>query len=340
MRLATYISIRFITIFIQTLGISMILFSVYGATGYDVGVAHFGLAAPQFIEWENEQLGTNYSIAEQYVNFWEGLFVGQCTELNSTLFTSACERGFGLGWEGPTYKQDITETVIDKFINSMVVFLISFLIYGSVGVVFGVIASVKSGKTDQIIHFVTSAMIGIPSILLIIFIFRIFLNLDDPNFNILEIRRLNVSQGMEFMQLKYLFLPILTHAFISISFVFRYTREIVVDEMQAPYLRTAKAKGLNPRQVVGRHLLPNIYGQLINVLAISVPLGISSMAFIEFIYGYDGLFNYMLTAVVDYYDFPVLHAGTILISLVSSLLMNVANIFSTILTKVPENKIM
>ncbi len=108
-------------------------------------------------------------------------------------------------------------------------------------------------------------------------------------------------------------------------------------EMGRPYLRTAKAKGLSEFQIVRKHLLPNIYSKMINALAVSIPMGISSIALVEYIYNYNGMFNLMFASIYNY-NFPILHAGALYIGVFTFILMTFSNSFAKFMDKLQAAK--
>ncbi len=227
MRFTSYLFMRIISIILQIIGISIILFSLYAFTQYDVGIDHAEFGGQPVADAENQRLGTNYTYTEQFFNFWEGLLFGGC---GLDIAADNCNRTLGISWENNrqaniTTGQPIDDAMQQVFINSITIFMVSFIIYASIGVVTGVIAGVKSGKLDQILHLFTSALIGIPGVLVLIFIFRIFLDKRSLEFNILLVSEINIgSADTDTSILWYLIIPILSHALISLPFVFRYIR--------------------------------------------------------------------------------------------------------------------
>ena len=57
--------------------------------------------------------------------------------------------------------------------------------------------------------------------------------------------------------LKYLFLPAVSLAAVRIALSMRITRSNMVEQLQAPYIQTATAKGLSRRTIVYKHALKN-----------------------------------------------------------------------------------
>ena len=74
--------------------------------------------------------------------------------------------------------------------------------------------------------------------------------------------------GAFFDHLKYLILPMLTLAALSIAGWSRYMRSSTIEVIKQDYMRTARAKGVGPVAVLFRHALRNAVIPLITVVAI------------------------------------------------------------------------
>jgi peptide/nickel transport system permease protein len=70
---------------------------------------------------------------------------------------------------------------------------------------------------------------------------------------------------------QHLVLPVITLVVISIGSLMRYTRTNMLEVLSADYIRTARAKGLNQRQVVYRHAFRNTLIPLVTIVGGSLP---------------------------------------------------------------------
>ena len=77
------------------------------------------------------------------------------------------------------------------------------------------------------------------------------------------------------------------------------------------YVRTARAKGLRGRAVLGRHSLPNALIPVVTVAGIALADLITGSFFVEAIYQVPGIGRYFVTTVQDK-DYPVLMAVTLM----------------------------
>ncbi len=93
--------------------------------------------------------------------------------------------------------------------------------------------------------------------------------------------------------------------------VIRFTRAGTLEVLQADFVRTARAKGLHPYQVLGRHVLKNA---LLPVLTLAGPLIahlLTGSFFVETIFNVPGLGATFVHAAADR-DYPLIMAGALL----------------------------
>jgi len=94
---------------------------------------------------------------------------------------------------------------------------------------------------------------------------------------------------LSFDHAKHLVLPVITLAVVSIAGWSRYQRSTTLDVLSADYLRTARAKGLSERTVVGRHALRNALIPLISVLAVDIGGVFVGAVVTETVFGWPGV---------------------------------------------------
>jgi peptide/nickel transport system permease protein len=112
-------------------------------------------------------------------------------------------------------------------------------------------------------------------------------------------------------------LPTLTYSLAPLGVVARYTRISVLEVLNADHVRTARAKGLDARRVVLRHVVRNAMIPLITIIGPLVPDLLTGSLFVEGIFRVPGLGHYFVTSVYDR-DYPMIMGlallGTLLIS--------------------------
>ncbi len=99
-------------------------------------------------------------------------------------------------------------------------------------------------------------------------------------------------------------LPVSLLAAIGAAGVARYVRTSALDSLYADWIRTARAKGVPERTVLGRHLLANLRAPLITLFALALPGTVAGSVFVETIFGWPGMGRLMVTSIVAR-DYPV-----------------------------------
>jgi len=94
------------------------------------------------------------------------------------------------------------------------------------------------------------------------------------------------------------------------AIIMRQTRSAMLDNLSADFVRTARAKGLPPRTVIGRHALRNSLLVVVTVVGLQLGGLISGAVVTEQIFGLPG-FGKMTIDAVFQRDYPVLQGVTL-----------------------------
>lgn len=108
-------------------------------------------------------------------------------------------------------------------------------------------------------------------------------------------------------------MPVLAYSLAPMSLVARYTRSSVVDVIRSDFVRTARAKGLRARTVMGRHVLRNALIPMVTALGPEIPNLITGSIFIESIFRIPGLGKFFVTSTFNR-DYPMIMALVLLIA--------------------------
>lgn len=99
-------------------------------------------------------------------------------------------------------------------------------------------------------------------------------------------------------------LPVGLLAAIGAAGISRYVRTNALDVMAADWVRTARAKGLGERGVLGRHVGANLRAPLVTLFALALPGTVAGSVFVETIFAWPGMGRLMVAAIVAR-DYPV-----------------------------------
>jgi peptide/nickel transport system permease protein len=118
-----------------------------------------------------------------------------------------------------------------------------------------------------------------------------------------------------FTQLKFLLLPSLALVAVLFGYIARITRASVIEAVDADYTRTAYLKGLDSREVLGKHVLRNSLLPTIAVVATQTGYLIGGLLVIEKLFNYNGIGQRIYTAAQNK-DFTLLQSGVLIVGLV------------------------
>lgn len=108
-------------------------------------------------------------------------------------------------------------------------------------------------------------------------------------------------------------LPILTLMVRPLSVIVQLTRSSMLDVLDMDFIRTARAKGLSEVQVLWKHALRNALNPVVTAISGWFASLLAGAIFVEFVFGWRGLGQYMFTA-IENRDMPVVMGGVLVIS--------------------------
>ena len=106
-------------------------------------------------------------------------------------------------------------------------------------------------------------------------------------------------------------LPVTVLAAVGAAGIARYARSSVADLIGADWVRTARAKGVRPGRLYGRHVLANALAPLVVLFALALPGTVAGSVFVETVFAWPGMGRAMVAA-IGARDYPVVLAATIL----------------------------
>lgn len=143
--------------------------------------------------------------------------------------------------------REVSETITQRLPVTLRLTVVAIAIETVIGIIAGVLAGIRrNGFLDNLVLVSSTLIVSVP-ILVLAFIAQFVLGLQFGWFPIA-----GINEGW----LSYV-LPGLVLASGSLAYVARLTRTSIAENLRADYVRTARAKGLPNRTVIGRHTLRN-----------------------------------------------------------------------------------
>ncbi len=194
---------------------------------------------------------------------------------------------------GPSFKyQDYTvvELIASGFPVSFRIGLTAIVLALILGGGLGIVAALR--QNSAIDHLVMAiAMIGITI----------------PNFVIAPLMTLVIGVYLRLLpvggygggSLRNLILPTIALALPPVAYIARLTRASMIEVLRSNYIRTARAKGLPARLVVGRHALRAAFLPVVSYLGPAIAGIITGSVVIETIFGIPGIGRYFVQGALN-----------------------------------------
>jgi len=105
--------------------------------------------------------------------------------------------------------------------------------------------------------------------------------------------------GWEAGSLRHLVLPVITLALPLIAYLARLTRGSLLEVLQSPYIRTARAKGLEPGVILRRHALKPTLLPVVSFLGPAVAALLTGSLVVEQVFGLPGVGRYFVQGAIN-----------------------------------------
>jgi peptide/nickel transport system permease protein len=138
----------------------------------------------------------------------------------------------------------------------------------------------------------------------------------------------------KYLSLQNLILPALTLGIRPLAVVIQLTRSSMIEVMDQDYIRTAKAKGLNTREIVWKHAIKNTLNPIITAVSGWFASMLAGAVFVEFVFGWKGLGLELFNSLIKD-DLPVVMGSVLFIAAIFVLM----NIFVDILYGVLDPRV-
>ncbi len=219
---------------------------------------------------------------------------------------------------------DVSDIIADTWPVTARLALVAFAFEIVIGIGAGVVAALRSGSfLDNLVRGSTILIVSVP-IFVIGLVAQIVFGL---RLGVLPVA--GTAQGW----VSYI-LPGFVLAAISLAYLSRITRNSLMENLRADYVRTATAKGLSRRRVVGRHALRNSMIPVVTFLAFDLGTLLSGTIVTEGIFNLNGIGGVAFDAIRQ-------QDGTVVVGIVTMfvLIFVVANLVVDILYAVLDPRI-
>ncbi|MDR7416375.1 MAG: ABC transporter permease [Armatimonadota bacterium] len=287
---------RLVQILPTVLGALVIVFVLLRVVPGDPAAAILGVSAtPESVQALRAQLGLDRPLWRQFLDYVAGLLR---LDLGTSLAFRVPVARLLAQALGPTLLLALGGTVVSVLI----------------GVPTGVVAALNRGKpVDQLVSVLALVGVSLPVFVWGVVLLVVF----TLHWRILPASGLGEGIGGT---LKALVLPSVATGMFLAGLVSRITRSSVLGVLGQDYVRTAWAKGLEPRHVFRRHVLRNALIPVVTVVGLNMGTLLGGVVVVEGIFARPGLGRLLLDAIYAR-DYPLIQ-GIVLVSVLLTILLN------------------
>ena len=234
------------------------------------------------------------------------------------------------------YRRPVLEVIGQKFMSSIWLMGISWILSGIIGFILGIISGIKEGKLiDKIIRGYCYIIMSTPTFWLGI-LFIILFSVKLGWFPVaLSVPIGVLSENVGFIErMQHIILPALTLSIISISSICMNTRQKVIEIMETDYVLFAKARGESQMSIVFNNVLKNVSLPAITLQFLSFSELFGGTIFVEQVFSYPGLGQATVSAGLKG-DLPLLMG----IAIISLIFVYSGNIIADLLYRVVDPRI-
>jgi peptide/nickel transport system permease protein len=203
-------------------------------------------------------------------------------------------------------REPVTETLVSKLKYSLTLSVGSLVLAYLIAIPLGVFSAVKKGsRADRALTLILFMLYSLPSFFVATLLLYFFSG--GSAWESLRWFPIGGWQSRDASELTtlgqwrdiawHLVLPTICMTYGSLAALSRYMRTGLLDVIQADYVRTARAKGLSERVVIGKHALRNGLLPILTLLAGLLPAVLGGSVIIEYIFGIQGMGLWVVDAI-------------------------------------------
>jgi peptide/nickel transport system permease protein len=260
------------------LGLSVIVFLIMALIPGDPALAILGsFATPENVAQLRQDLGLDRSLPAQYFIWLGNLLHGD----------------FGRSY---SLNRPVLDEVLDRLGPTLLLAGTSLLLCTLLGLAAGVVSAVRQyGWQDRVITLLVLVGLSTPSFwlgLVLVLLFAVQLHWF-PVSGMVAI----YGGGGPADILHHLVLPAVTLPVVATGVIARLTRSNMLEVLRQDYVRTARAKGLEERTVIGRHAFRNALVNIVPIVGIQAGFVLGGAVYIETVFQWPGIGRMLVTAI-------------------------------------------
>ena len=295
-----YIIKRLLIAIPTLLGITMIDYAIMCSAGSPLEMLQGARVSQEALAARSEALGLNKPFYVQYL-----IWLGQLLQGN-------------LGYSIRTY-EPVSEMIGSRIGPTLLLMGVSLIVSLLLSVPAGIYSALHQySKGDYGVvtaSFLGSSIPGFFLSLLLVYLFTMKLGILPSS----GMTTLGTEGGAADVA-AHMVMPVLALSVSMAGTNLRYIRSAMLEILGQEYLRTAKAKGIGLRRVIGKHALRNALVPIVTVIGMQIPVLFGGAVIVEQLFSWPGLGLMTMSAILER-DYPVI-MGVCLLSAVVVLAAN------------------
>ena len=281
-------------------GISLVVFIILHLTGDPAALLMPMDATPEQVAQFRQEMGFNDPIVVQYWRFFKGTLRGD----------------FGQSFR---HSQPALELVMERMPATIQLTLAAMVIALLVAIPVGIISAIRRNSLLDHIG-MTGALLGQSTPvfwlgIMLILIFSVTLQWFPSS-----------GRG----EVQHLVLPAITLGMFTMARTARMMRSSMLEVLGQEYMKTAKAKGLNPGTVILKHALKNAAIPVVTIIGMELGTLLGGAVITETIFAWPGVGRLAVQAIYNR-DYPVVQAAVFLLASIFVLVNLVVDLLYTYL---------
>lgn len=258
--------------------ISIVVFVLLRIAPNDPAILLLGFSAnEENIEAVHEQVGLNDPWHEQYFDWLGGVLTG---DLGNSIFTG----------------EDVDDELRERFPATAELVILTFAFTILLGIPMGIISAVfRNSGADYAMRVTAIFGLSIPTF----WVATLVLLIPSERWGYAPPLGVTVNLFEDpWDNLRQFVPPALVLGFTAAAGLMRLVRSSLLEVLQQDYIRTARAKGLAERLVIGRHAVRNSLIPVVTVLGLQLAGLLGGTVIIETVFTIRGVGAYILLAIV------------------------------------------
>jgi peptide/nickel transport system permease protein len=222
-----------------------------------------------------------------------------------------------LGWSF-LYRDHVSNLLANRFGTTIFLVAYASILILVFGILFGIAAALRGGRTDSMLRVVFSTGIAVPTFLASVLLITLF-SVVIPIFP-------TFGSGDGFTdRLWHLTLPALALSFANIAYVGKVTRASVNATKRRDYVWAARARGVSERDVTWKHIVRNGLLPVITVGGLTIAGLIAGAVVVETAFALDGIGSLLVQA-ISQDDFAVAQVISLILIVTFVILSTIVDI--------------